>query len=483
MQATVDDAALCDALQKETFGYFLNECNATTGLIADKTAPGWPSSIAAVGLALSAFPVGVERRFLDREEAVRRVATTLEFLWNAPQGEEPDASGNRGFFYHFLDMETGRRAWRSELSTVDSAFLVAGALAAAVYFDGPSEPERRIRDLARRIWERVDWEWALNGGLTLTHGWKPESGFLPYRWQGYDEALLLYVLALASPTHPIPAGSYAAWATTYSWKRIYGQEYFYSGPLFTHQLSHVWIDFRKIQDAPMRERGIDYFENSRRATLVHQQYAIRNPLGHALYGECCWGSHGLRRPGQRLARRGRRRTVFLRLHRARRPVRAGRRDDRAVVGRRVAPVRARDRAADDSVLRREGPPQEPSLWFRGDVQRDIPVQTRRPPRLGLAVDLRPEPGSHRPDDREPSVRILLGPDETLSPYPRGIAPRRVQRRLAVGRRPKCHDDREGTRAVIRSNRPTVLAESCAGKAGSPCVKRAPESRVSGTNRA
>jgi len=280
-----DDDALCDELQKETFGYFLNEFNAATGLIADKTAAGWPSSIAAVGLALSACPVGVERKFLDREEAVRRVTTTLEFLWNAPQGEEPDASGYRGFFYHFLDMETGRRAWRCELSTVDSAFLIAGVLAAAVYFDRPSESERRIRDLARRIWERVDWEWALNGGLTLTHGWKPESGFLPYRWQGYDEALLLYVLALASPTHPIPAASYAQWTTTYSWKEIYGQAYFYAGPLFIHQLSHVWIDFRKIQDAPTRERGIDYFENSRRATLVHQQYAIRNPLRHALYGE------------------------------------------------------------------------------------------------------------------------------------------------------------------------------------------------------
>lgn len=293
----IGDAALCDELQKETFDYFLNEFNPVTGLIADKTARGWPSSIAAVGLALSAFPVGVERKLLDREEAVRRVETTLDFLWNAPQGEEPDASGYRGFFYHFLDMETGRRVWRCELSTVDSAFLIAGALAAAVYFDRPSDSERRIRELARKIWERADWEWALNGGLTLTHGWKPESGFLPYRWQGYDEALLLYVLALASPTHPIPAGSYTEWATTYSWKKIYGQEYLYAGPLFTHQLSHVWIDFRKIQDAPMRERGIDYFENSRRATLVHQQYAIRNPLGHALYGEHCWGLTACDGPG------------------------------------------------------------------------------------------------------------------------------------------------------------------------------------------
>lgn len=293
----IDDASLCDELQKETFGYFLNEFNPVTGLIADKTAPGWPASIAAVGLALSAFSVGVERKLLDREEAVRRVKTTLEFLWNAPQGEGGDTSGYRGFFYHFLDMETGRRAWRCELSTVDSAFLIAGALAAGVYFDRMSESERMIRELAWQIWERADWEWALNGGPTLTHGWKPESGFLQYRWQGYDEALLLYVLALASPTHPIPAGSYNEWARTYSWKKIYGQEYLYAGPLFTHQLSHVWVDFRKIQDAPMREHGTDYFENSRRATLVHQQYAISNPLGHALYGEHCWGLTACDGPG------------------------------------------------------------------------------------------------------------------------------------------------------------------------------------------
>ena len=295
--ASAADEALFDDLQKGTFGYFLHEFNSVTGLIADKTAPDWPASIAAVGLALSAGPVGVERKLIQRAEAVRRVETTLAFLWNAPQGTEPDASGYRGFFYHFLDMETGRRAWRCELSTVDSAFLIAGALAVAAYFDRPSEPERRIRDLARRLWERVDWEWALNGGLTLTHGWNPESGFLPYRWQGYDEALLLYTLALASPTHAIPAASYGAWAATYAWKSIYGQEYLYAGPLFIHQLSHVWIDFRKIQDAPMRERGIDYFENSRRATLVHQKYAIQNPLGHALYGEHCWGLTASDGPG------------------------------------------------------------------------------------------------------------------------------------------------------------------------------------------
>jgi hypothetical protein len=291
------DEAMLDELQRETFDYFVHEYDPKTGLIADKTAPDSPSSIAAVGLGLASLAVGVERGLMDRDEAARRTETVLTFLWEAPQGREPDAAGYRGFFYHFLDMQTGRRAWRCELSTVDTAFLVAGALAAAIYFDGTSEPEQHVRTLAQQIWERVDWKWALNDGLTLSHGWKAELGFLPYRWEGYSEALLLYILGLASPTHPISASSYAAWASTYCWREIWGLECLYAGPLFVHQLSHIWIDFQDIQDGPMRDHGIDYFENSRRATLVHQQYAIRNPLAYRLYGEHCWGITACDGPG------------------------------------------------------------------------------------------------------------------------------------------------------------------------------------------
>jgi hypothetical protein len=123
----------------------------------------------------------------------------------------------------------------------------------------------------------------------LTHGWKPESGFLPYRWNGYDEGLLLYTLALGSPTYPVPESGYAAWGSTYQWRSSYGFEYLYAGSLFTHQMSHIWIDFRGIQDVFMRGKGMDYFENSRRATLVQQQYAIDNPLKFKGYSSCCWG--------------------------------------------------------------------------------------------------------------------------------------------------------------------------------------------------
>ena len=289
---------MLDANQRDAFSYFLHETNRTNGLVLDKTCKDWPASIAAVGLALTAYPVGVERGLVTRAEAVERTLTTLRFFWQSRQGPEPDATGYKGFYYHFLNLKSGARAWQCELSTIDSALLVGGILTAAAYFDGNSPAEREIRDLADRLYARVDWRWALNGGATVTHGWKPESGFLPYRWEGYDEALLLYVLGLASPTHPIPAQSYRAWASTYEWKTIYDTQLLYAGPLFTHQLSHVWIDFRGIQDAFMREHGIDYFENSRRATLVQQQYAIRNPGGFAHYGELCWGLTASDGPGE-----------------------------------------------------------------------------------------------------------------------------------------------------------------------------------------
>jgi len=290
------DAAL-EKLQHDSFKYFLHETNPANGLVIDKTEPDWPSSIAATGLALASYPVAVERGFIPRAAAVERTLTTLRFFWNSPHGPEPDATGYRGFYYHFLDMRTGRRAWQCELSTVDSAFLLAGALTAGQFFDAPTSDEEEIRTLADALYRRADWQWAQDGGATVTHGWKPESGFLKYRWEGYDEALLLYLLGLGSPTYPLPEDSYAVWASTYQWERSYGQEYLYAGPLFTHQLSHIWIDFRGIQDAFMRGKGIDYFENSRRATYAQQQYAIENPLKFEGYSRHCWGTTASDGPG------------------------------------------------------------------------------------------------------------------------------------------------------------------------------------------
>ena len=153
---TTIDAEL-EQLQRESFDYFIYEANPDNGLIIDKTAVGWPASIAATGLALAAYPVGVERGLWTRSAAVERTLTTLRFFWASPHGPEPDATGYKGFYYHFLDMQTGRRAWNCELSTIDSTFLIAGALAAAAYFDGGNIDEREIRVLADSLYRRADW--------------------------------------------------------------------------------------------------------------------------------------------------------------------------------------------------------------------------------------------------------------------------------------------------------------------------------------
>lgn len=286
-----------EALQRDTFNYFVHEANPSNGLIIDKTKPGTPASIAAVGLALSSYPVGVERGFMSRADAIERTLATLRFFHTSVQSTDPDATGYKGFYYHFLDMVSGKRAWKCELSTVDTAFLLAGMLTAAAYFSGGAADEREIVELADELYRRTDWNWAQNDGLTVTHGWKPESGFLPYRWKGYDEALFLYLLGLGSPTYPLPKESYLEWTSTYEWKEMYGYEFLYAGPLFTHQISHLWIDFRGIQDDYMRGKKSDYFENSRKATLVQQQYAIENPLQFKGYSAKCWGITATDGPG------------------------------------------------------------------------------------------------------------------------------------------------------------------------------------------
>ena len=284
-------------LQVTTLQYDLHESNPANGLIRDKTEKSAPASIAAVGLALASLPIFVERGVLSREFAPEYVLRLLRFFRDSPHGPEPDATGYKGFYYHFLDMKRGRRVWNCELSTIDSAFLFAGMLTCAVYFDAETAEEDEVRRLAAELYARADWKWALNGGPALSHGWRPESGFIPHYWKGYDEALLVYILGLGSPSFPLPAESYAAYCSTYQWREFYGYEVLYSGPLFTHQLSHLWIDFRGIRDKFMREHNTDYFKNSRKATYVHQAYAIENPRGFAGYGKHCWGITATDGPG------------------------------------------------------------------------------------------------------------------------------------------------------------------------------------------
>jgi hypothetical protein len=220
---------------------------------------------------------------------VERSLGALRFFRDSDQSGSPEATGYKGFYYHFLDLHTGARVWRSELSMIDTALLIAGALTASMYFDGDIPDEIELRELVDMLFRRIDWRWAQDGGATLRQGWKPECGFLHYGWEGYNEAIVLYVLALGSPTHPLKGDGYHAWTATYQWENLYGHDFLYGGPLFVHQYSHAWIDFRGIRDRFMREKRCDYFENSRRATLVQREYAQRNPSEFAGYDEHCWG--------------------------------------------------------------------------------------------------------------------------------------------------------------------------------------------------
>jgi hypothetical protein len=310
-------AALPDdliSLAEDCFRYFAQEVNPGNGLIPDSTARGSHSSIAAVGFGLSAYPAAVERGFLPRRKAAALALAALNWFRESPQGDGPDATGHRGFYYHFLDMKSGRRAGGCELSTMDTAILLAGALTAAAYFDLDRPEERDLREHAEALYRRVDWRWAMAGTGAVALGWSPEDGFLPFQWRGYDEALILYVLGLGSPTHPLPRASYAAWTAGFKWRRIYGHELVYAGPLFIHQFSQIWLDLAGLQDDFMRGKGIDYFENSRRAVLVQQEYAIRNPRRFAGYGEHSWGLTACDGPGPAVRRIGGVRRRFYGYH-------------------------------------------------------------------------------------------------------------------------------------------------------------------------
>lgn len=293
------DSAFLREVEQRTFRFFWETSNATTRLVPDR----WPtpsfSSIAAVGFGLTSYLVGAERGWVSRAEARDRTLTTLRFFWNAPQSNAASqVTGYRGFFYHFLDMQTGHRFQQVELSTIDTGLLLMGVLSAQEYFAGTDAAEVEIRALADSIYWRVEWDWASVRPPEISMGWTPESGFLPFDYDGYNEAMLLYILALGSPTHPVPPEAWSEFTSTYRWVEYYGQQHVNFGPLFGHQYSHVWIDFRGIRDPYMQARGIDYFENSRRATVAQQSYAIQNPGGWEGYGPTMFGLTASDGPGE-----------------------------------------------------------------------------------------------------------------------------------------------------------------------------------------
>ncbi len=280
-------------IEKRTFQFFWDTTNEQNGLTPDRYPSRPFASIASVGYALTAYPIGIENGWVSRTQAVDRTLTTLRFLRDIPQGPQRTGKGSHhGFYYHFLDMQQGHRydSW-VELSSVDTALLMMGVLFAQAYYDQDEPREREIRRIADQLYRKVDWNWLQQREPLVSMGWFPESGFIVHDWMGYNEAMLLYILALGSPTHPVSPDAWTVWTRTYDndWGVYYGQEYLSFGPMFGHQYSHVWIDFRDIQDQYMRARGIDYFLNSRRAALAHREYAIANPMKWKDYGENVWG--------------------------------------------------------------------------------------------------------------------------------------------------------------------------------------------------
>jgi len=289
-QLALSDSVFLDLLQRASFDFFWLEANPSNGLIKDRSAGYAPCSIASVGFGLTAITIGIDRGWISRAAGRQRVLTTLKTFWQKPQGREAQGYiGYKGFFYHFLDMNTALRTWDSELSSIDTALLLAGILDMKQYFTGSDPEEAQIRSLADSIYYRVDWNWMRNFQPNVSGGWTPERGFIGWWWSGYNEAMIMNLLGLGSPTHPLPVSIWQAWTAGYQWQTHYGYSYVIFPPLFGHQYSHCWIDFRNLQDGYMGSRGIDYFENSRRATLAQRAYCIANPGGWKGYGENLWG--------------------------------------------------------------------------------------------------------------------------------------------------------------------------------------------------
>jgi hypothetical protein len=270
--------------QRKSLRYFTDLANFENGLVPDSSEENSPCTIAGVGFALTGYCIGAERGFLPKLEAETRVLNTLKFLAEAEHGVGLEATGHKGFFYHFLDLKSGKRTWSCELSFIDSGFLFAGITCAAQYFHANAE----IQEWANLIHERVEWKWAMNGKSGLSQGWYPDAGFIDYEWEGYSEALLLYAQGLGAK-HALPKEAYSAWTSTYQWESVYDKTLLYAGPFFIHLFSHAWIDFRGIQDKFMTDKKSDYFENTRHAVEVQRFYCQLNPNDFHAYGKDSWG--------------------------------------------------------------------------------------------------------------------------------------------------------------------------------------------------
>jgi hypothetical protein len=285
------DNAFLDYLQQANFDYFWYAANPTNGLVPDRSATGSACSIASVGFGLTAIGIGIDHGWISRAQGTARVLTTLTTFLQGPQGTNSSGViGYNGWFYHFLDMNTGLRASGSELSSIDTTLLLSGILYDKQYFNGTNSDETSIRTMADTIFNRVNWNFMSQGTNAVAMGWTPTSGFTGFgNWIGYDEGMMIYLLGLGTATNPLPASAWSYWTSGYTWATFYGESFVPFPPLFGHEYSHCWVDFRHIADAYMNSQSSSYFENSRRAAIAQRDYCIANPLGWVAYSSNVWG--------------------------------------------------------------------------------------------------------------------------------------------------------------------------------------------------
>lgn len=270
------DEAFLEELESAHFRFFWEQANPDTGIVRDRCNAITPDksdlgSIAALGFGLTALCIGDKRGYIPHNEARGRALTSLRFMWKK-------LPNHRGFFYHWANVNTGERLWDSEVSSIDTAILLCGVLTCGAYFE-----HSEISELASMIFNRVDWSWLSEDTTLLPHGWRPETGFLQYRWDDYSEMMMMYLLGLGSTSYLLPAETWDAWK-----RQIFeynGVRYFSSfAPLFVHQYSQAWFDFRNKHD-----KYADYFQNSITATRVHRQFCIDLASQFPSYSENLWG--------------------------------------------------------------------------------------------------------------------------------------------------------------------------------------------------
>lgn len=275
-----EDRALLEKIQKASIQYFLRMSDKNTGLTKDSSRSGSPASIAATGFSLAALSIGEDRGWIEKNVAQKQLRKTLTTLLR-------HAQHHNGFYYHFLDPQSGRRVWESEASSIDTALLVAGALVAAQYHPGTN-----IERMAQKIYARIDWRWMMNGSDFICMGWKPESGFLPYYWDSYNELIILEALAIGASHHPVPAKAWHRWmrhSDEYNGRVVV---YSGTGSLFTYQFPHAFIDFRNLND-----NGINYFKNSVNASFANREYSLSFRDKHKAYFQPSWGLSASVGPG------------------------------------------------------------------------------------------------------------------------------------------------------------------------------------------